>query len=188
MEIKKELTASGVKLNVILIPFIAALCIGMAELYGFFWESIYDYECSTMAAVIIIIIAVVVHEALHGFTWMLAGNLKLSDIKYGIMWKALMPFAHSKKPLSKRAYQLGGMMPGIVLGIIPYGLGLAFGQTELAFFGMIMTLCAGGDAWILWVIRKEPVDALILDHPSKAGCYVVAPAVDSASIATSSVA
>lgn len=184
MEIKKELTASGVKLNLILIPFIVAVCVAMDELYGYFWGSIYDYNLSGWSMMVIIIIAVVVHEALHGFTWMFAGNLQLSDIKYGIMWKALMPFAHSKKPLSKRAYQLGAVMPGIVLGIVPYVGGLLMGQTEVAFIGMIMTLCAAGDVWILWAIRKEPVDALILDHPSKAGCYVVAPAEDSASIAT----
>lgn len=183
MEIKKELTASGVKLNLIILPFIIAVCVAMAELYSYFGGSLYDYNLSGWSMVVIVILAVVVHEALHGFTWMLAGNLQLSDIKYGIMWKALMPFAHSKKPLSKRAYQLGAVMPGIVLGIAPYVGGLLMGQPDLAFVGMIMTLSAGGDAWILWAIRKEPVDALILDHPSKAGCYVVAPAKDSASVA-----
>ncbi|MFK7799813.1 MAG: DUF3267 domain-containing protein [Aureispira sp.] len=189
MEIKKELTASGVKLNIVLIPYIVVCYLLLALPYYWWWGvAINDVNLSRAALVAILVACIFVHEAMHGFTWMWAGKLQWSDIKYGFIWKALMPFAHSKKPLSKKVYQLGAVMPGIVLGILPYVIGLVCGQNDLAFVGLIMTLAASGDAWILWMIRKESSNALILDHPSKPGCYVVVPASDSISIASSSAA
>ncbi|MGH1335383.1 MAG: DUF3267 domain-containing protein [Aureispira sp.] len=184
MEIKKELTASGMKLNIILIPFIVLAYVFLVEGYDLFWGDIRNGDMGSMAFVLTFVVCIILHEALHGLTWMWASALQLSDIKYGFIWKALMPFAHSKKPLSKRAYQLGAVMPGLVLGFFPYLLGILIGQPDVAFIGMVMTLSAAGDAWVLWIIRKEPLDVLIMDHPSKPGCYVVAPASDSISMAS----
>jgi hypothetical protein len=149
MEIKKELTASGAKLNFILIPFVAAAYIGLLEFYDAFWGNYSEGQLGMVAFAIIFILAIILHEALYGFTWMWAGKLRLSDIKYGIIWKALMPYAHSKKPLSKRAYQLGAVTPGIVVGVVPYLLALAIGSSDLAFIGIVMTVSAAGDVWIL---------------------------------------
>lgn len=170
------------KLNFIIIPFSVLGYLLLTEGYNLFWGDIYADGMSFIVFMITFVVGIVVHEALHGFTWMWAGNLRLSDIKYGFIWKAMMPFAHSKKPLRKRAYQLGAAMPGLVLGVLPYLLGLLIGNSYVATMGMIMTLCAGGDVWILWMIRKEPVDAFIFDHPNKPGCYVIEPASDSISI------
>jgi len=37
----------------------------------------------------------------------------------------------------------------------------------------VFTVAAGGDAMILWSLRKEDRGALVLDHPSNAGCSIV---------------
>lgn len=176
MKIKKELTANPVLINLTLIP--AAIVLSLAMIIPpFWWHGSAAYKDwtidNTWVLIVIYIAGVVVHEAIHGFTWMKAGRLQPSDIRYGIIWKALMPFAHSKKPLNKRAYQLGTAMPGITLGLLPYTLGCLFPIPELFWFGFLFTVVALGDAWILWAIRHEPADALILDHPNKPGCYVV---------------
>lgn len=176
MKIKKELTVNPILVNVILIPPVILLVILMPMLAEWI-QGPTAYETWTydsfLLKVVIIIIGVLLHEALHGFTWMKLGNLRLEDISYGFIWKALMPYAHSKKPLSKRAYQIGAAVPGLVLGVIPYTLSLVFPSPELLWLGIFFTAAAGGDAWILWMIRNEPKNALILDHPNLPGCYVI---------------
>jgi hypothetical protein len=117
--------------------------------------------------------AIVVHEAIHGITWMLAGRLRPGDIAYGVMWKALMPFAHPKPPITARAYAIGGAMPGIVLGLLPAIVGLATGRGAWSGFGAILLAAAAGDALVLWSLRGVPPAMLVRDHPSRVGCEIV---------------
>lgn len=187
MNIEKELTASGVKLNIVLIPFMVIAYFVLSGAYNYFWGDIEESHMAAGLFIPLLVVSIVVHELIHGLTWMVVGKLQWKDIKYGFIWQAMMPYAHSKKPLNKRGYQWGAAMPGLILGVLPYLLGLCFGLSDVANLGMIMTICAGGDAWILWIIRKEPIDAFIIDHPSKAGCFVVAPATNSLSIRESSI-
>jgi hypothetical protein len=120
------------------------------------------------------IAGVVAHELIHGLAWMLAGGLSLADIKFGFHLKALAPYAHALVPLRARAYRIGGAAPLILVGILPYLLGLALGSGALVAFGMFFTIAAGGDLAVLWLLRGVPPDAWVRDHPSRAGCYVVA--------------
>jgi hypothetical protein len=42
--------------------------------------------------------------------------------------------------------------------------------------GALFVLATGGDLLVLWVIRELPASALVEDHPTRAGCYVLDPA------------
>jgi hypothetical protein len=117
--------------------------------------------------------AIVIHEAIHGLTWMLAGRLRPGDIAYGVMWKALMPFAHPKRPITARAYAIGGAMPGVVLGLLPSIFGLVTGRGAWSGFGAILLAAAAGDALVLWSLRGVPPATLVRDHPSRVGCETV---------------
>lgn len=117
--------------------------------------------------------AIVAHEALHGITWMVAARLKPSDIRYGVLWKALTPYAHPKVPIPARAYRIGAAMPGVVLGLVPAILGIATGSAILSGWGAIFLAFACGDLLILLKIRSVPADALVRDHPTRFGCEVV---------------
>ena len=66
-------------------------------------------------------------------------------------------------------------MPGLLLGIIPALLGIISGNGMYMSFGLLFTIAAGGDAMVLWSLRKEDRDALVQDHPSNAGCCIVEP-------------
>jgi hypothetical protein len=46
---------------------------------------------------------------------------------------------------------------------------------DLFWFSLIHTAAAGGDWLILWLIRGVKAGSLVEDHPSNAGCYVLAP-------------
>ena len=115
-------------------------------------------------------LGVVAHEAIHAATWALASRRPISAIAVGVLWRSLTPYAHPRDPMEARAYRIGGMMPGLVLGILPAVAAVALGWPQLLIFGLIFTLAAGGDALVLWLIRDVSDSSLVQDHPSRAGC------------------
>lgn len=104
---------------------------------------------------------------------MWVGKQSAARISYGVQWKTLTPYAHLNGPLEINAYRIGGFMPGLVLGILPYGLSLLLNNHILLWFGVIHTFAASGDWLILWLLRKHQRGTLVEDHPSRAGCYVI---------------
>lgn len=120
----------------------------------------------------IFIVSTVIHELLHALGYVLCGA-KRSEVAFGFHWKALMPYAHCKIPLSVSAYRFSGALPGIVQGVIPLAAGTALGVDWLTLYGAIMLCGAVGDMLILWLTLSVPQDAQILDHPSKPGFVVM---------------
>lgn len=116
---------------------------------------------------------IVVHELLHGLTWMIAGRKRWSAMKFGMQWKSLTPYAHSTEPMAAWAYRVGTLMPGLLLGIVPMVISVVTGNGWLLFFGAIATLAAGGDMLILWLLRGVPGHRLVEDHPTQAGCLLL---------------
>lgn len=125
--------------------------------------------------ILIFAAAVVAHEAIHGITWALAARLKQSEIKYGVLWKTLTPYAHPTVPITARAYRIGAAMPGLALGLLPSLVGLATGNATLTGWGAVLFSLACGDLLILLAIRSVPPGALVRDHPSRFGCEVLEP-------------
>ncbi|MBI5965350.1 MAG: DUF3267 domain-containing protein [Chloroflexi bacterium] len=127
---------------------------------------------SFLLFLVFVLAGVVVHEIIHGLTWMIFGSKPFSIIKFGFQWKAMTPYAHLSEPIDVSAYRIGAIMPGIVLGIIPYLLSLVLGNGNLLWFSMIHLTAAGGDWLVLWLLRKVKRGTLVEDHPTQAGCYV----------------
>lgn len=121
---------------------------------------------------VITILAVVVHEMLHAIGWMVAGGLSWSQIRFGVDKKTLSPYTHAQVPMTATAYRIGSVLPGIITGLLPAVVGLISGNGPLTMFGAVMLSAAIGDIFVLWIIRKVPGNALVLDHPSQAGCMV----------------
>lgn len=121
----------------------------------------------------VLLVSIVMHELIHGLTWRVAAKASSATITYGVHWKTLTPYAHVRGLMEVNAYRIGGLMPGLILGVIPYLLSLALGNTALLCFGVIHTLAAGGDGLILWSLRNVRQGTMVEDHPSRAGCYVI---------------
>ncbi|MFW6157603.1 MAG: metalloprotease family protein, partial [Balneolaceae bacterium] len=69
--------------------------------------------------------------------------------------------------------RLGVLLPGIVLGIIPYIWGVWAGNGWLVTLGFLFTLAAAGDFLMFWIIRGAKSDTLLRDHPDRVGCIAV---------------
>lgn len=124
-------------------------------------------------AILILIGGICLHELLHGFTWIIAAGLNHKDIDYGFKLYAFAPYAHCTKAITARAYRIGVLAPGLVLGLIPFAVGLVTGVASIIWFGFIFTLAAGGDFLMLWIIRDLPGTQKVEDHPERVGCKVV---------------
>ncbi|MEQ1730842.1 MAG: DUF3267 domain-containing protein [Vicinamibacterales bacterium] len=118
---------------------------------------------------------VALHEAIHGVTWAMMAGKPLRAVTYGFNWKVLTPYAHAHFPMTARAYRVGALMPGIVLGLLPCLAAVVLGLPSLMLVGLLMTAAAGGDMAIVWMLRGVDARALVLDHPTRAGCWVLAP-------------
>ncbi len=115
---------------------------------------------------------IVAHELLHGITWAHYAKSGWKSIRFGVMWKMLTPYCHCNEPMGVRGYMAGGLMPLVVLGIIPGIVSLFTGSILLLVWGILFIAAAGGDIWMVWLLSKEDPESTILDHPSEAGFYV----------------
>lgn len=174
----EERTATVGKANVAaLVGVLPALLVFVAA-YGLVWGwgalgAGFDALASPLWRFLLLFVGgVLVHEVLHGVAWRLAGAER-GSVSLGFQVSTLTPYAHSSAPMSARAYRIGAVTPGVVLGVVPVLAGLALGVGGVFWFGLIFTLAAGGDALILWLLRGVPADRLVRDHPSKPGCLVL---------------
>lgn len=116
------------------------------------------------------LIGIVIHELIHGLTWIGLTRKGFRHLKFGMMTGAV--YCHIDVPMKKRHYVIGALMPLILLGIVPTIIGICVGSLLWTLVGVALISGAAGDIMIVWAIRKEPADALVYDHPSEAGCLV----------------
>jgi len=119
---------------------------------------------------VMVIVNIALHELVHGVTWMVLLKKKFSHLSFGMMKGAV--YCHIDVPMKKRIYVTGALMPLLLLGNVPWIVGIATGNLWWMLMGAYMISGAMGDISIVWSIRKESSDTLVYDHPSDIGCYV----------------
>lgn len=161
--------------GLVLIPILAVLVLGP---YWLIWGGV-DFLNGVLGlfrpalVLSVLIVSVVIHEALHGVGFIWIGRQPRQAVRFGFQWKTLTPYAHCKSALPASAYRWAIFLPGLVLGLIPALVGISFGVVWLSLYGAIMLIAAGGDLMILWLIRSIPSTALIIDHPTRVGCWAI---------------
>ncbi len=184
--IKKEHTLCATKANFKALLFVLPIIVIYVSVYLLIWPEQFTFTSlkNTLSAykafmlftpfvlLLVIILGAILHELLHGFTWALFCANGLQSIKYGICWALLTPYCHCEEVLPLRAYMIGGMMPGLILGLIPALIGLMLGNIPVFLFGLLFSMAASGDLMILWMLRNQKKSDLVQDHPDLIGCYV----------------
>ncbi len=178
MVIKSE-TMSALNANIIafamLLP-IAIICIvPFVLVWG--WQSFFEgfsfLRSHQVLLLLILILGIVMHEGLHGLTWGLFAKGHLKSIRFGVKWAYLTPYCHCNEPLKRNHYLLGGIMPGLVLGLFPVIVALIFGIGWLLLLGIFFIGAAGGDLMVLFKLIKIDKKHLIQDHPKEIGFLVL---------------
>ena len=153
-------------------PLVIVLTMAFVMVHG--WGSIVSAgDTSPLVLLGALIVGIVLHEVLHALAWKAAGGMPWSDVQLGFQWKTLTPYAHSRVPMTARAYRIGAATPGVVLGLAPAIASLVTSDGFWLLFGVLFTIAAGGDALILWLLRGVPPMRLVQDHPTRAGCLVL---------------
>ena len=122
--------------------------------------------------ILLFVIGIVLHELIHGLTWLpfIKGNFK--NIRFGIMWKYFTPYCHCKVPLKVKHYIIGAMMPAIILDVIPTIIAFFTGSIMFFYLGVNFIVAASGDFLITYMLRSEDGNSYVLDHDSLPGCTV----------------
>jgi hypothetical protein len=176
MENKRDLSVTMARANAIMLFVSIPVCMVQFVIFALSQqvENI-GLTFNPTLLVIAIVASIATHELIHGLSWVIFGHKTFSAIKFGFQWKTLTPYAHLKEPIEVSVYRIGTFMPGLILGILPYILGILFMDGNLFWFGLFHTASAGGDWLVLWLIRNVKSGMLVEDHPTNAGCYVLEP-------------
>ena len=186
---KIELSMTAAEANVRALVFIVPILLLYPALYLLVWPEQFSTEnlrqvvqthrdlmmLSPLLMLVVFVVGAVVHELLHGLTWAVFCRNGLRSISYGVYWKVLTPYCHCKEVLPLKHYAIGGMMPGLVMGLLPALAGMAMGHFLLFLFGLFFSMAAAGDLLILWMLRHRKATDLVQDHPDKIGCFVLVP-------------
>lgn len=121
----------------------------------------------------VMVLGIPFHEFLHAVGWSFIGRFPISEVKFGVLWRALTPYAHLPNPVEALTYTVGALTPILIMGVIPYLVSTIVGHAWLANFALLFILAAGGDLLVAWTLRSVKRDTLVLDHPTRVGCIVL---------------
>ena len=114
------------------------------------------------------------HEFLHGLGLRLFANVPWQHIKFGVMWRALMPYCHCQVPVSVRAYRRMALLPLWGTGSLALAALVAFPSDWLGFIAGFAVAACVGDVWMVAKLRPFQETLLVRDSPSTIGCDVLA--------------
>lgn len=126
----------------------------------------------SFSIVFIMLLGIVIHELIHGITFSFFIKTGFKAIKFGVIWKMLTPYCHCEEPLLVKHYRIGGIMPAVILGFLPFIYSLLFGNVFCLIFAIFFTIAAIGDFYIIYLLRNENKNSMVLDHPSVVGCFI----------------
>jgi len=114
-----------------------------------------------------------VHEALHAVGLALFARVAWSNIKFGFLWRALMPYCHCTVPIPVAAYRWMALLPLCVTGGVGVVAVLVYPTDGLALLaGVVVSACIG-DVWMVLKLRGFADDLLVQDSPTEIGCDVL---------------
>lgn len=100
------------------------------------------------------IVFIIVHELLHGISFVIFGKVKLKELRFGFIWKSGMAYCISTVPVKISAARISLMMPVYAVCIPMYIIGIIindFGITILAIFFLSGSVA---DFYYIWISRK----------------------------------
>ena len=119
------------------------------------------------------LVFIVVHELLHGLSFILFNRSKLSDVKFGIVLKSGMAYCISTVPVKVDAARLSLMMPVYVVCIPLYIVGVVIGNMYLCLLAILFFSGSAGDLYYMWKLRNTNKNHYMFEKmPTKSGYEV----------------
>jgi hypothetical protein len=171
----REITFDGPRLSLILILMIIPFYILGDRLFHFIWENrtpLIDFTLVWWIKVISILVAVILHELIHGLVFALYAPHGFKSVTFGINLKLGALYCHCRDPLRVKHYRRAGIAPMILLGVIPLIIGLSTGSGWIKTFGLLLTIGGFGDLLICIKLYQFDRNLMIHDHPEKLGFII----------------
>ena len=92
-------------------------------------------------------VGVVIHELIHGLTWIGLTRNGFRHLKFGLMTGAV--YCHIDVPMKKHHYVIGALMPLILVGIVTTIVGICVGSLLWTMVGVALISGAAGDIMIV---------------------------------------
>ena len=169
----KEKSLSFDKVNLLSIPFVILTMSLVFSLYLLNVESPKEeiQKLNPFLAIIIYIILIVFHELIHGFFFGIYAKGGFKTVRFGVNWKAMIPYCSCNEVLKAQQYRIVALMPTVFLGFIPLIVGFIIGEINTITISALMVIGGIGDFLMLWMLRKFKKDTMVMDHPSKMGFF-----------------
>ena len=109
---------------------------------------------------------------IHGACWVTFSPGRFKDIEFGVLKPTFSPYCTCLVPLKKGQYIVGVMMPGLLLGVIPFVVSIIIANPFMLLIADTMIAAATGDMMILGKIigyRSSASEVMYMDHPTEAG-------------------
>lgn len=169
--VAEKKTISILWANLLAVVLFAVVAVaGWAIMYYSLWDNLHFGGIDSLIFLVGIVLGLVVHELVHGVTWLLLLKKSFSHLSFGLMTGAV--YCHIDVPMDKRKYVIGALMPLLLVGVVPWVAAILSGSLTWMLVGAVMISGAIGDIMIVWTLRSEPASTLVYDHPSEIGCYV----------------
>jgi hypothetical protein len=123
-----------------------------------------------LALLLSVVLLVPIHEGLHAVGLFVFARVARRDIRFGVMWRALMPYCHCTVPIPLHACRKMALLPLWVTGLAAVALSFIFPADCLGAFAGIAVASCVGDVWMVYKLRGFAGDLLVQDHPSEIGC------------------
>ena len=120
-----------------------------------------------------LIILIPVHEALHALGLLVFARISLSKLRFGVMWRALIPYCHCTVPIHVAAYRRMALLPLWITGTGSFIALTIFPTDGLGILAGVTVAACIGDVWVVAKLRRFADDLLVQDHPSEIGCDVL---------------
>lgn len=109
-----------------------------------------------------IILLATLHELFHLIAFNLFAKVPFKDISIGFSFKNLCFYTKCSKFLTSNKYILILIFPLITLGILPYCVGIFFGNIYLASLGLVLIVSSNVDIiYIIILIKNAPSNLLV---------------------------
>lgn len=157
------------------VPFSASLIFLFYLLWGDnvdFSKTLNIIQDKFYISILVFIISVALHEALHALAYLVFDNWRFKNLSFGFSKKIFSPYCHYSKSVLLWKYRLALVFPGLILGFIPLILSFALGNFYILIYGIVFTLGAFGDFFVLWKLRKYNSMTIVKDHPNMMGCIL----------------
>lgn len=176
---KEQKTIDLMKANAVAIKYFAFFAVIFAVPYLLIWgfqskplfysENIF---LRYLSLPVLIFLGIILHELVHGIFFAKYAENGFRSVKFGVLWKALAPYAHCKEPLKIREYKIALLAPLVLVGILPALIGIIFSNADFLILGIVLCAGAAGDLMIYNLIKKENPEDYVQDHPSEAGYFI----------------